>query len=370
MMPKVSDLFDVFYGANLEFNKMTPLEEGGIPFVARGSSNNGVVGYVASVYGAKKNPAYTISVAGSGSILECFLQEVPYYSGRDLYYLKPKQPITKNQMLFYCAVLRSNKYRYSYGRQANRTLGDIAIPALNELPKWVNETIIPTPPSEKPYQNKFVSLKDRKWDWFNLKDIFPTLEKCKCSNASVLLADGDDINYIGAKKTDNGVMQRVKKVNWLVSKGNAMVFIGDGAGSVGYVTYQKDDFIGSSTLTCGYSEHLNEYTGLFLVSILDLERYRFSFGRKYGKRQIKNMKIKLPATSYNEPDWEFMEYYIKSLPYSSNLKNMIKDNKGLTDSQLIEKYESGKINLKEATKKMLQPSPTINKSEKQTTKKR
>jgi hypothetical protein len=32
-----------------------------------------------------------------------------------------------------------------------------------------------------------------------------------------------------------------------------------------------------------------------------------------------NAKIKLPATPQGEPDWEFMENYIKSLPYSSSL---------------------------------------------------
>lgn len=363
MMTKVSDLFEPIYGANLEFNKMTPCANG-IPFVARGSLNNGVVGFVKPIAGVKPNPAYTISVSGGGSVLECFLQEIPYYSGRDLFYLKPKQPLTKKQMLFYCTVLRSNKYKYSYGRQANRTLGDIAIPDINELPRWVNEVNIPVQPSKKPFHNKILSLDDREWRFFNLKDIFPKLVKCKCTNASELLTEGNEINYIGAKKTENGFMQRVQKVDDLVSYGNAIVFIGDGAGSIGYATYQKEDFIGSSTLTCGYSQYLNLYTGLFLVAILDLERYRFSFGRKYGKRQLNNMIIKLPYNKSKQPDWEFMEYYIKSLPYSSNLKISERTSKsGLSDKELIEKYNGGKvIEFNKAVKKMLSsPAPGIEK---------
>ena len=31
-------------------------------------------------------------------------------------------------------------------------------------------------------------------------------------------------------------------------------------------------------------------------------------------------QIKLPVTEKNDPDWQFMEDYIKSLPYSSNLE--------------------------------------------------
>ena len=114
-------------------------------------------------------------------------------------------------------------------------------------------------------------------------------------------------------------MQKVELVDDLVSQGNCIVFIGDGQGSVGYTTYQEVDFIGSTTLTCGYNANLNKYIGLFFVAILDLERYRFSFGRKYGKEQVKKMKIKLPVTKTNEPDYKFMEEYIKTIHFSSTI---------------------------------------------------
>jgi type I restriction-modification system DNA methylase subunit len=154
------------------------------------------------------------------------------------------------------------------------------------------------------------------WEYFNLKNIFGIPQKCKCKNAKELLDDGNDIFYVGAKKNDNGVMQKVIMVDNLVSKGNCILFIGDGQGSVGYSTYQPIDFIGSTTLSCGYNEKLNAYNGLFIVTVLDLERYKYSFGRKYGSKQIQKAKIKLPAKN-GQPDWQFMEDYIKSLPYSN-----------------------------------------------------
>ena len=42
--------------------------------------------------------------------------------------------------------------------------------------------------------------------------------------------------------------------------------------------YRKDDFIGSTTLSVGRNPLLNKYNALFLVTVLDLERYRYSFG--------------------------------------------------------------------------------------------
>lgn len=315
-MVKVKKIFDVVYGINLELincNETTP--ENGIPFVSRTSKNNGIVAFVELMDDVKPNPPNTISVAGSGSVLSCFYQESPYYSGRDLFYLKPKIKLSKKQMLFYCLALSSNKYKYSYGRQANRTLREISIPNVNEIPKNFLSFKVPKPKIKKTgSQHK---LDTKHWKYFEIEKLFQ-LVKCKCSSAIELLTEGNDIFYIGAKKRENGIMQKVMRDEELVSEGNCIVFIGDGQGSVGYSLYQPDDFIGSTTLSCGYNEKINKYNALFIVTILDLERYRYSFGRKFSKAQIKNCKIKLPVKD-NNPDWKFMENYIKSLPYSISI---------------------------------------------------
>lgn len=139
-MLKVSDLFDVKYGVNLELNALEKTEDG-INFVSRTSKNNGVSARVAKLPNIEPIPAGTISVAGGGSVMESFLQTEPYYSGRDLYYLTPKIELSDQEKLYYCTCLRANKYRYNYGRQANRTLKDILIPTKDEIPNWVYETM-------------------------------------------------------------------------------------------------------------------------------------------------------------------------------------------------------------------------------------
>ena len=133
----LSDLFSVTYGVNLELNRMT-LDPSGIPFVGRSDRNNGVTARVAPIPGLTPNPARTLSVAGGGSVLATFLQVEPYYSGRDLFYLTPQVELTDSQLLYYCACIRANRYRYSYGRQANKTLKDLPLPSPEELPSWVD----------------------------------------------------------------------------------------------------------------------------------------------------------------------------------------------------------------------------------------
>ena len=151
------------------------------------------------------------------------------------------------------------------------------------------------------------------WKEFRIGDIFE-LKKCKCGSASDL-EEGNETLYIGAKKSNNGVMKKCKINEKLMSKGNCIIFICDGEGSVGYCNYCDVDFIGSTTLTCGYNEHLNKYVGMFLVSILDLEKVRYSYGRKYSSTLASTI-IKLPSTECGEPDYVYMENYIKQLQYS------------------------------------------------------
>lgn len=137
-MVQVKQYFDVVYGVNLERNKLIE-DPKGIRFVARIAKNNGVESRVKIIPNIEPNPANTISVATGGSVMESFLQKEPYYSGRDLYYLKPKLGIefSDKQLLYYCMCLRANKYKFSYGRQANITLSILEIPSISEIPKWV-----------------------------------------------------------------------------------------------------------------------------------------------------------------------------------------------------------------------------------------
>lgn len=173
---KLSEYFEIKYGVNLEFQSMKLCNKG-IPFVSRGAKNNGVVGFVEIKQGIVPNPKNTISVACGGSIMESFLQKNDYYSGRDLFYLKPRILLTDEEMLYYCACLRSNKYRYNYGRQANKTLAELSIPNKDSIPRFVYEQRAKSGfklPSKESHSLNKVFLDDRKWG--NIK-LFPALSQ-------------------------------------------------------------------------------------------------------------------------------------------------------------------------------------------------
>lgn len=191
--------------------------------------------------------------------------------------------------------------------------------------------------AKKSFWQKNVSLKDRDWKWIDLIDYFSMsagkyYPKDSYSDGTTPLVTSSDNN--------NGVMAftdlKPKYKNCLT------------IGKVGCsVYYQEKGFIASSDVTILKPRFdMNSFHAIFITSLINKEGYKWSYGRQIRLNDSKKLKIKLPVTKDGNPDWQFMEYYIKSLPYSSNLK----DRKGLSDSELIEKYESGKIDLGEKLK--------------------
>lgn len=140
---RVDELFKVKYGVNLELNALT-LDPNGVNFVARTSKDNGVTARVKLITGVKPTPAGVITVAGGGSVMESFLQTSPFYSGRDLFFLTPLVPMTTAEKLFYCMCLRRNKFKFSYGRQANESLPSLQIPIMEDIPDYVRHFSMPS----------------------------------------------------------------------------------------------------------------------------------------------------------------------------------------------------------------------------------
>lgn len=155
-----------------------------------------------------------------------------------------------------------------------------------------------------------MKLDTKNWQPFKVGELFYKLENGKANQT--MLEEGEDCFYVGAKRSENGVMFRCAYNESLVQKGNCIIFICNGEGSVGYANYMSMDFIGTTDIVAGYNENINEYTGPFIATVASLERPKFSYGRKW-KKFLKNTELYLPVDGSGNPDWQFMENYLKSL---------------------------------------------------------
>lgn len=132
----VSDLFKVEYGHSLELNRMT-LDPGGVAFISRQRKNNGVAAHVAAVDGLAPAPPGSLTVALGGSVLATYVQHESFYTAYHVAVLTPHGPMSLREKLWWAQCIEANRYRYNYGRQANRTLKDLGLPAT--IPPWVHD---------------------------------------------------------------------------------------------------------------------------------------------------------------------------------------------------------------------------------------
>lgn len=157
-------------------------------------------------------------------------------------------------------------------------------------------------------KNNILKLTDRDWKQFKLETIFK-IENCKCSKVSGLNAGKTP--YVGATNRNNGVMNFVEANSSLITKGNCIAFICDGEGSVGYSVYKSEDFIGSTTVKVGRNENLNKYNATFITTFADTVRSKYNFGFKRNDKHLKSEILILPANEKGDPDYEFMEAFMK-----------------------------------------------------------
>lgn len=139
---RLDSLFDVKYGHSLELNRLTKTsKDKGVPFVSRKGSNNGIDCYVEKLPDIEPNQAGDLTCALGGTVMATFLQERPYYTAFHVACLTPKEHLDRAQLLYYSTCIMANKYRYNYGRQANKTLRGLMLPDINNIPDWINPTV-------------------------------------------------------------------------------------------------------------------------------------------------------------------------------------------------------------------------------------
>ncbi len=312
---KLGDIFDISYGTSLALNKCT-ISNRGLPFVSRTEKNNGVRARIRPIIDIDPIPKHTLSVAVSGSVLSAFYQPEDYYTGYHVLILYPKTKMSQNEMLGYSIIIKSNCYKYSYGRQANRTLSDILVPRR----EWVSNLFGNTKLVAKPKPDKFDESYPEPlqfpelWGEFKFSDLFK-IKKGRSINK--IERSAGKTPYISSSKYNNGCTEYIDE-NPLFPKNTITV---NSNGSIGEAFYQPIPYIASSDVNILFPKfHLNEFIGMFLVTVIRQERYRFNYGRKWNLSKIESASFKLPMQYDKTPDWNFMEKYIKSLPYTSNLK--------------------------------------------------
>ena len=89
---------------------------------------------------------------------------------------------------------------------------------------------------------------------------------------------------------------------------------------VGHCTYQAKAFSASDHVEKLQPRFpMTAPVAMFLVTLLNLEQYRYNYGLKRAQKRLKHESLRLPCSDAGEPDWGYIERYIGGLRYSGNL---------------------------------------------------
>ena len=86
------------------------------------------------------------------------------------------------------------------------------------------------------------------------------------------------------------------------------------------VFYQEKDFCASVNIAILRNDYINKYSGLFIANLISYANRKYNYGNKQSKDRLNATIISLPVNTDGQPDYEFMEQYIKSLPFSKVLE--------------------------------------------------
>ena len=144
--------------------------------------------------------------------------------------------------------------------------------------------------------------------YFKLSDIFK-IKNSKSIDKNKLKQESGNFPYITQTGLNNGVAkficnQGIEKLN----SGNVITVCID----THEVFYQSYDYYSTQNVMRLEYKQLNKYKAIFVIALLKkIFDQKFSYGYKSTLKRISNLEIKLPSTPNGNPDWEFMESYIR-----------------------------------------------------------
>lgn len=144
------------------------------------------------------------------------------------------------------------------------------------------------------------------WKAFRVGDLFDCETTLGIPSKNDL-TDGD-ISYVTRSAVDNGLSGHCGNLD-SVNVGCCITI-----GAEGFVAFwQPDDFVAGNKVYALRHSGLNELSALFVCAALNVLSSEYSFSNARILDSIKQEVILLPATPDGEPDWAYMEQYMKDV---------------------------------------------------------
>lgn len=321
---KVFPIYKLFkiqkvYGKPINNYKM-----GTIPYVSTTSLNNGIIGFVIPNKEAVSNKkAISVDPIKGNAFYHPYNFVGRGFSGASINLLYNGH-LNKYNALFICKLIEySAKDKASYGYLYNSDRlekSKILLPINSDgkpdyefMEEYIKERETKLKKQYKDYiQNRVAKLQKKvqvkkEWKDFFIEDI-------------ATISSGKDIYereriigytpYITSTAQNNGIGYFISNNNETIESNCLSV---NRNGSVGYCFYHPYQALYSNDCRKLKLTNTSLYIGLFIANVITFQKEKYGYGYKMGTGRLKKQRIMLPITTDGEPDYEYMEDYMKYL---------------------------------------------------------
>lgn len=313
---KVGELFSC--ETTLGIPSKNDLEDGNINYITRSATDNGFSGTCGNEDHINKGNCITIGAEG----FVAFWQSDDFVAGNKVYALR--HPVLNEiNGLFVCSALNalSNRYSFADARVLDKIKVEIIkLPATSDgHPDWAYM---------ESYMKRIIEESEQSLESLSkanytkhLIDVNGWGDMCICDYFEVeygTFRPKDKLgfgkyNYVTTSGFNNGITDKIDVAD---HQGGCITVASDGA-LMGSAFYQEEPFSTSnivSTLTPFDKTPLNKYNAQFICALIFSKRSEFGWlGFKFSVDRVRNLVIKVPITSTGEPDWQYMEDYMRQI---------------------------------------------------------
>ena len=330
---RIGDLFDI-HSSMKKFNANSVKFGGKYPYVARGSSNNGIKGYIT------ENPVYlnkgnTISIGqDTGTV---YYQQEPYFTGDKIKIAELKgHKLTEKIAIYFIVSIRKKFSEFKWGQNSFNESILLDLPLLlpvntkfeidfdymesyireleqeriRELDAYLKATGLndyELTPEEK---NSIEIMQNGgiKYNKFRIGDLFDIRKGKRLTKAD---QTSGSTPFIGSTDSNNGLTGYIGQSPIFNSPAITVNY----NGSVGKSYYQEQDFWASDDVNVLYlkGSSLSELLYGYLGTVLEKSSKKYSYTFKWNLERMKESFIILPVDQNDNIDYKFMTLFIKAI---------------------------------------------------------
>lgn len=328
---KISDIFETIgnqvpTGCYINKRELIP---GLIPRITVRDTNNGIDSYCESINSNFRVYENFISVSFLGSVFYH-----PYKASIDMKVhalLLKDRPLNRNLAEYFKVIIRANTYNFSYGNQlSSKDLARLKImlpikddetPNFEYMENCIAEILDGKVELVKRYCNDLImniepqkvkNLEEKKWNKFRINDLF-NIVIGRAIDGNKVNRENGNVAYITRKESNNALDGFINYADDYMNLEYPVITIGNETAKPFVQTYPF--FTGTKVNIMKPKFKANKYILFFISQSLEQHKNKYSYSYTINSTRLKEQIILLPVNQENEPDYEYMEQYIKNIMF-------------------------------------------------------